>query len=118
MNKKIAKKWVKALRSGNYKKSTGGLCQIYKNGNRSYCCLGVLTDLYNKENSDTNTEQSLWGGYLSYTVVDWAEMNSINGHISGGHYFGNTLASLNDCGRNKRSFKRIADIIEKNVENL
>ena len=49
MNKTIMKKWVKALRSGKYKQGRGTLCQVDKKGNESFCCLGVLCDLYNKD---------------------------------------------------------------------
>lgn len=116
MNKKIAEKWVKALRSGEYKKTAGMLCKVAKNGNKSYCCLGVLTDLYNKEHGIPRT---VYGGYLKEEVRQWSDMNSVEGIIAGsGHYSGQTLADLNDCDNSKRSFKRIADIIEDNVENL
>ena len=116
MKKTIAEKWIKALRSGKYKKTMGQLCRVAKNGNKSYCCLGVLTELYNKEHVD---KKSLGGGSLSYSVSNWAGMGSGMGMIAGsGHYSGKTLADLNDCDRSKRSFMRIADIIEKNVENL
>lgn len=116
MKKTIAEKWVKALRSGKYKKTTGQLCKVAKNGNKSYCCLGVLTELYNKEHGISRT---VYGGHLDEEVCIWAGMNCRKGSIAGsGHYKGKTLADLNDCDQSKRSFKRIADIIEKNLENL
>lgn len=49
MKKRVLTKWLKALRSGEYKKGRGALCRIDKKGNESFCCLGVLCDLYNKE---------------------------------------------------------------------
>ena len=116
MKKTIAEKWVKALRSGKYAKTKGLLCKVAKNGNKSYCCLGVLTELYNKEHID---KESLDGESLSYSVSNWAGMRSRVGMIAGsGHYSGKTLADLNDCDQSKRSFMRIADIIEGDVENL
>ena len=116
MKKTIAEKWIQALRSGKYKKATGQLCKVAKSGNKSYCCLGVLTDLYNKEHS---VKESLKGGYLPYNVSKWAGLDDRQGFIVGnGHYSGKSLAALNDCNQSKRSFMRIADIIEKNVENL
>lgn len=39
MEKEIKDKWVKALRSGEYKQGSG---QLFCNVNNSYCCLGVL----------------------------------------------------------------------------
>jgi hypothetical protein len=116
MKKKIANKWVKALRSGKYKKATGALCKVAKNGNKSYCCLGVLVELYNKEHID---KEVFFESYLPYSVQKWANIDDGKGYIRGDHHYGGkTLAELNDCDQSKRSFKRIADIIEKNVENL
>lgn len=45
MKQVVKNKWLKALRSGKYQQGRGDL----KSGN-SFCCLGVLTDLYIKEN--------------------------------------------------------------------
>ena len=116
MKKTIAEKWIKALRSGKYAKTTASLCKVAKSGNKSYCCLGVLTELYNKEHA---VKESLTSGFLSNNVSKWAGIMSFNGIIAGsGHYSGQNLADLNDCDQSKRSFMRIADIIEKNVENL
>jgi hypothetical protein len=44
MDQRVKKMWIDALRSGEYQQTTSKL----KLGN-SFCCLGVLTDLYNKE---------------------------------------------------------------------
>ena len=50
MKKNIMNKWVKALCSGKYKQGRARLCTVNgRTGNESYCCLGVLTDLYLKE---------------------------------------------------------------------
>lgn len=49
MNERVMKKWTKALRSGKYKQGRNRLCGIDSKGNKSYCCLGVLCDLYNNE---------------------------------------------------------------------
>lgn len=45
MNTEIKQKWVNALRSGEYEQ---GSEKLYSG--RGYCCLGVLCDLYSKEN--------------------------------------------------------------------
>lgn len=40
------KKWIKALRSGNYAQGEGDLrYKDYITGELSYCCLGVLADI-------------------------------------------------------------------------
>lgn len=43
MKKRIANKWIKALRSREYEQGFGKL----KNGNK-YCCLGVLCEIAKK----------------------------------------------------------------------
>lgn len=49
MNERVMKKWTKALRSGKYKQGYAALCVEDTKGTKSFCCLGVLCDLYNKE---------------------------------------------------------------------
>jgi hypothetical protein len=120
MNKKIMTKWVKALRSGKYRKTREVLCKVAENGNKSWCCLGVLTDLYNKEHKQDPIEIDACDTDLPYAVKEWSNMGSYQGSLPCG--YGNlpvtSLAELNDCKNSKRSFKRMADIIEKNWEQL
>jgi hypothetical protein len=121
MKKKIADKWVKALRSGKYKRTKEVLCRQQENG-KEYCCLGVLCDLYMKEKGGkwyaangypfgalkfAGMEQS-----LPEKVRKWAGMKSDVGHYDSRY---DCLSDRNDAGT---SFKRIADIIEKNVGKL
>jgi len=47
MRKIIAKKWIKALRSGKYKQGKGYLKQFTSKNEPRHCCLGVLCELYN-----------------------------------------------------------------------
>lgn len=42
LNKKLLKKWIKALRSGDYEQGEGSLCS---DDGRRFCCLGVLADI-------------------------------------------------------------------------
>ena len=116
MNKNIKEKWVKALRSGKYTQAK----QALKIDN-SFCCLGVLCDIYGKEkriewgkevenpyreevlcfpflNSDSN---------LPEEVKNWAELESKNPNIEEV-----SLGQMNDGGM---SFLEIADSIEKNL---
>lgn len=109
MKKRVLTKWLKALRSGKYKQGRGALCQIDKKGNESFCCLGVLCDLYNKEQKrnkkrgldveDVSPESCLIGtltskpdlvrtygecdGTLPDVVVKWAGFREYN---SDGHF--------------------------------
>lgn len=59
MDKRIARRWVKALISGKYKQADGKLKDVQINGRDSYCCLGVLCDITRKETGGT------WGGTTS-----------------------------------------------------
>jgi hypothetical protein len=53
MNKDIAKKWVRALRSKKYRQAKGVLKIKNKAGKTSHCCLGVLCELYQAEQKKT-----------------------------------------------------------------
>lgn len=63
------KKWVKALKSGDYNKATGNLCSINSVGNEFHCCLGVACELFLK--SDPEIEE----------VSDYA-LGNVNGENS------------------------------------
>ena len=138
MHKNIMEKWVNALRSGKYRKGRNRLCTIRKNGSKNWCCLGVLCDLYNAENPDALKSSIVFDGWtrknvvryndgfglttiatLPNTVARWAGIAAKNGQFINQHTSqGTCLAELNDCKRSKRSFKRMADIIENNWEQL
>lgn len=119
MNKRIAKKWVRALRSGKYKQDVAAL-----RTDSGFCCLGVLCDLYAKEkklkrnpwsNNDCGRGWEWNGiayGSLPRSVQRWAGMHSGSGDYGPGE---RDLAYQNDCGR---SFTTIAKIIEDHVEDL
>ena len=128
MNQDVKQKWIAALRSGDYKQTRE---QLRRNGENSYCCLGVLTDLYDKD--ETVKSEDRWCGDLySYTcgeakykaesvlpqpVMEWAGLEEYNPTV---RYSLDTtdseldilsLAYLND--HEKLSFKQIADLIEE-----
>ena len=113
MKEQVKELWTKALRSGEYKQGQGSL-----NCNGKFCCLGVLTDLYIKAmgsewESRLIGEGFTFGGHsavLSENVAKWSGMKTSTGLFNGG-----TLAILNDIGS---SFESIADVIEKNYEDL
>lgn len=138
MNKQVMELWVKALRSGKYRKGRNRLCAISKNGNKKWCCLGVLCELYNQQHEPLlrRVEWDPWFGknvvwylgkyskawdnptILPTTVQEWAGMSSNQGAFSSDNFGKTALSELNDCPRGKRSFKRMADIIEKYWEQL
>ena len=117
-----AKKWVSALRSGEYKQGK----EVLRNISDQYCCLGVACDLYSKEH-----ELEIFAGrqfyyygkehfaYLPLVVRDWlgltTEYGAYDEYIGHEDDVGNSLTALNDKGV---PFKRIADIIESEPEGL
>jgi hypothetical protein len=140
MNKKIATRWIKALRSGKYKQGIYGLCEITDKG-KKYCCLGVLTELYQQDckrkkkkalsvSKIKSTDFSKGGYDTDYTgygstketddlpmaVKKWAGMRTRRGDLDATDtYCGTDLVLMNDEGF---SFKKIAKVIEENYEHL
>jgi hypothetical protein len=55
MNPEIKKRWIDALKSGDYNQGTESLCC-----NDSFCCLGVLCDLYIQD-----TKNGEWFSYMA-----------------------------------------------------
>jgi hypothetical protein len=135
MKKEIAKKWVKALRSGKYKQGECYLKQYNEKGGFNHCCLGVLCELYNdsmrknhkktlstKVRNKATTDCIIFNnkeGDLPSVVMKWADINSSIGHFETENRYGlltiHCLADLNDSGK---KFSTIANLIEKNVENI
>ena len=133
MKKEVAKKWVKALRSGKYKQGDGCLKQTNLKKNKTYhCCLGVLCELYNeqmtkskkKKLNDVVDKHGLHSfdkevEVLPDNVKEWAGLFGKNGSFSDEQINSDneyaSLASMNDLGC---SFKEIAKTIEKEWENL
>jgi hypothetical protein len=136
MKKNIAKKWVKALRSGKYKQGKSYLKQFNSKNQPRHCCLGVLCEVYNDTMKKNHkkllfTEEmegdisgisfvrfDLVDGRLPEVVKKWAGIKDETGQFAVapyGRYDIECLANLNDTGK---KFSTIADIIEKNVENL
>jgi hypothetical protein len=122
MDKHVAERWAQALRSGQYQQ---GQHELHPDTN-SYCCLGVLCDLYRVEQGKgewTTTKYGIGGvfqigpddletGVLPESVKDWAGMHSSVGEIVGTV---DALAALNDEGM---EFPQLADLIEKKWEVL
>lgn len=136
MKQNIMKKWVKALRSGKFKQGTDALKQYNSKGQVKYCCLGVLCELYNEDmkkkkkktlpetTEDYNFKFVDWSKCTNFgdkafdlpeEVMKWSGVETSTGYL--GYALGAppSLSSLNDAGK---KFKTIANIIEKNWENL
>ena len=136
MKKEVAKKWIKALRSGKYKQGYDCLKQTYLKKNKTYhCCLGVLCELYNeqmakskkKKLDDVVDKHGLHSfdkkiEILPDSVMKWSGLDGNTAHFNkiisydiGPDADYTSLAAMNDLGC---SFKKIADTIEKEWENL
>jgi hypothetical protein len=94
MDKKLKAKWVKALRSGEWKQTT----DRYQRDD-SFCCLGVLACLKAGKRLDDYECEKMWrgGGYLDKAIPDDKS---------------DKLITMNDSGK---SFKVIATYIEKHL---
>ncbi len=120
MKKNIATKWVKALRSGEYKQGYGKLHHPKTN---DYCCLGVLCKIYEKdfERMDSTLRNS---EYLPLALIeDFNIADGICGRVNGITKGGITIGkkqydSLIGANDNHESFANIANWIEKNYALL
>jgi len=111
MNPKIKQKWLNALRSGEYQQTQERLRK-----EDGFCCLGVLCDLYIKENNveweineDDMYRYEKHFTVLPPSVVGWAGVEDSNPYVNGGI---GTLSGLNDKGF---TFNEIADLIEEHL---
>jgi len=121
MKEDIAKKWVSALRSGDYKQNTGNLGRKDSFGNDQFCCLGVLCELMGKDSDKLRREihggkyqYNGYGGKLPDAARNWSGIKTGGGEVSYNDKT-TTLALLNDNGK---TFEEIADIIEKQYKEL
>jgi len=106
MNKQVKKKWLKALRSGEYEQAQGQLKEKDK-----FCCLGVLCDLHAKETAHIwKLEKYLENDiHLPIEVVSWAELSSNSPK------YNKNSSHLTDANDRGYSFKQIANIIENQL---
>ena len=87
MNKRVKKKWLKALRSGEYIQGDDQLCQPHwietedgrdeKSGDFAFCCLGVLENLYHEEKGTSFTERAQRASYHCDAVAEWADLSNV-----------------------------------------
>lgn len=103
MNANVKKKWVAALRSGQYRLTRKQLRKV------GFCCLGVLCDIHDPKKWELE-DVSLWSydgqtESLPQSVREWA------GLPEDGKWDG--LYSMNDSGH--ANFYKIADWIEENL---
>lgn len=121
MKRSIARKWAKALESGEYKKTTG---MLRRDG--GWCCLGVLCNLHAQEHPEIAATQKTKGKYLGERasapdeVCDWAGISHSQGRLEEKIIIDNSpykyLAEINDA--TKLTFPEIAKIIRKHYKEL
>jgi hypothetical protein len=111
MNPQIKQKWVDALRSGEYQQTQKRL-----RTEDGFCCLGVLCDLYGKENNVEWQHNEVVGYFyenhsfsLPSSVVEWSGVEDGNPFVNDQT---SSLGSLNDKGS---TFIEIADLIEEQL---
>jgi hypothetical protein len=119
MNPEVKKAFVEALRSGEYSQTQSylHLTKDHADTPSGYCCLGVLSELAEREGvvtSTTNTNgivefrgknRDFSSAFLIETVADWAGWEFESGIDS-------ALMGINDNGG---SFEMIADLVEEHL---
>lgn len=112
MKTKVKTAWITALKSGDYKQTTG-----YLRENDSFCCLGVLCNLHAIAHPKVAVDETDPDSYLGETtglpfaVMRWAGITSSSGEYDNQKYFEDrSLDKDNDWGK---TFNEIADIINK-----
>lgn len=114
MNRAIAKQWVDALRSGQYKQCTGQL-----RTRDTFCCLGVLCNLHAQAHPEIAAQQRDKGQYMGVSnqipseVRRWSGMHTHSGSRGA---FSASLIRLND--KLGYSFAQIADVIDQEWRKL
>ena len=95
------RRWINALRSGEYKQCKNKLRSCNQYG-KTYCAAGVLCDLYYKE---FHIDGSFKGHYPNSEILEWVGLNDGD--------FIYSIARLNDW--KGYSFELIASEIEENI---
>jgi hypothetical protein len=130
MKPEIKKMWVEALRSGEFEQGQHALCTI-EEPRVEYCCLGVLTELFQEHHPDeklnqeytyatynvgrkVNVKIKVYDGHenlLHPKVVEWAGLDSEDPEVytHDDQECKNPLSEINDEGAD---FEEIANLIE------
>lgn len=119
MNPKVKTKWLKALRSGDFRKTTNVLKRFFKTVEPRYCCLGVLCEITKDEFPEAadhikRRESEAYGishprsgtSMMAMLSEKMREHTGINSDQQ------RKIATKNDNGE---SFAHIADYIEKHL---
>jgi hypothetical protein len=112
-----AKKWVKALRSGEFEQG-----QKHLRIGDNYCCLGVACELYRREvDGEWHPEQE-WLAFItegdSSSQVLPEPVREWLGLTHGDGFFDDENESLANANDNGSTFDEIADTIENEPDGL
>lgn len=120
--RKNVEKWIKALRSGDYKQGRGHLKT--KDG---YCCIGVACEIMNVANAFSDLKQRFYF-YFSGDNIEGRVLPNFRHDISPCYWYTFTfgsyappqerLVNMNDsggCGEPVYDFNDIADYIEDHL---
>lgn len=113
------RKWVAALRSGDYKQAKESLVVEDDDKNRSYCCLGVACVLAISEGIEDDfpdQEYADWDEQLTPDIRDWLGLQSKAGDLTAPVAGKEHLIGLNDEAN--LTFAEIADVIESGKVKL
>ncbi len=109
MNPEIKQKWIKALRSGDYRQGRGKLSRAnFVTGDYEYCCLGVLCEVLEIDYKGSDAypaPEILTSVGLDSNLTNFDSTNEINTLVP-------ILADMNDTGKD---FMEIAAFIEENL---
>jgi hypothetical protein len=115
LNKRFKKRWLKALRSGDYKQARNSL-----HNEVGFCCLGVATDICDpgcwskrpvQSASSVGPKEFLYREHRVMLIPTLLREQGLN--LTEAKY----LAKMNDgtAGLKAHSFEEIADYIEENL---
>jgi|ERR1043166_3191656 hypothetical protein len=128
MNKRVKTRWLKALRSGQYKQGIGRLKTL--NDPDEFCCLGVLCDIAlhsTKEGKKFVYEEEATPTVVAYVddssgtrklfdlppaVAKWAGLDQVDPQVTLSNGDSQHLSWVNDKGF---TFEHIADMIEEQL---
>lgn len=110
----LQRKWLRALKSGKYKQTTGRLCRKVR-GEYRYCCLGVACEVLRIKH-ETNGDDVLFDGCSGFLPEDASQelkLRDVGGEFGQGAK--NSLSWINDQSRN---FNRVIKIIETRPQDV
>lgn len=134
-NQENVRKWVEALRSGEYQQGKGHLTVLDADGNKFYCCLGVACEVSGVtepagqvESPNTGDPILAWKGTLAYEaehdgddslffppqeVLDWLGIDEYNPVLVLGPELGYDAEASDANDTRNMTFEQIADAIER-----